>query len=86
MAKTFSVNDILALSEDLELAIDYESGSDPIYVGLAEPGTKESAATGWKIFKLTYDAAGNVLRKRWANGTARMDKAWASRASYNYAP
>lgn len=63
--------------------IDYNSGTNPIYIGIANPGTATSAAS-WQIRKLTYDANNNVTAIQWAGGSADFATAWDSRASASY--
>lgn len=66
---------------------DYVSGSDPIYVGAADPGVATSAAK-WKIYKLTYatlaDSSNGVVSIKWANKSTMFDQIWDNRASYTY--
>jgi hypothetical protein len=58
------------------------SGSNPIYIGEATPGTAKSAA-GWRIKKLTY-SSDVITDVQWANGSAAFDFVWNDRASYTY--
>ena len=64
--------------------IDYDGGTNPIYVGKAAPGTATSALTGWSIKKITWDGSDNPTAVKWASGTVGFDKEWDERASYVY--
>lgn len=67
--------------------IDYAGGTNPIYIGKAQPGT----ATGdplWQICKLTFDVNNNVtaIQYAFAPGTAygSFDYVWDNRTSLTY--
>lgn len=66
-------------TSDLNMDVDFDGGTNPIYIGLFYPGT-----TLYQIFKLTWDASNNCTAKRAANNSYRFDKTWADRASYSY--
>ncbi len=70
-------------SEDLQLAVDYTTGTNPIYIGRSRPGALKSA-TDWQIRKLTYDSNNNVTDIKFADGTNDYNKIWDNRASYTY--
>jgi len=55
--------------------IDYVSGTNPIYVGFASPGSATSAAV-WQIMKITYDGNSNPTAKQYAGGTAGFSQIW----------
>lgn len=63
------------------IKIDYD-GSNPIYVGEADPGTATSSA-GWRIKKLTYSGS-NVTDVQWADGDLAEDNVWDDRAALSY--
>lgn len=63
--------------------VDYDSGTNPIYVGKAAPGTATSSL-GWSIKKLTWDGNDNPTAIKWASGTESFDKEWDERTSYSY--
>lgn len=65
------------------LLLDYNSGSSPVYIGEAEPGTSTSEAK-WRIRKIEYDANGNPISVKWADGTNSFTKVWDDRATYTY--
>lgn len=69
-------------TDDYITYIDYDSGTNPVYIGRAEPGTATSAA-GWQIRKITYsgDDPTTVL---FADGTNEYIKVWDDRATYTY--
>lgn len=58
------------------------SGTDPIYVAEALPGTLTSAS-GWSIRKITY-SGGVATDVKWADGTNAFSKIYDNRASYTY--
>ena len=62
---------------------DYVGGTNPIYIGMAVPGTA-TATAGWQLRKLAYDANGNVTSILHANGVADFTNVWDSRAAYSY--
>jgi len=72
----------LPLDSLFQMNVDYDGGSDPIYVGYAAPGTAD-ATEGWLIVKYTY-SSGNVTKARFANDQAEFAMAWSSRATYTY--
>ncbi len=63
--------------------IEYDANNNPIYLGLAEPGTATNDA-GWLIYKFFYDANGNCTSVRVAEGESELNKVWDDRASYAY--
>jgi len=69
--------------EDLITEIDYNGGDNPVYVGVAMPGTEVTEAK-WQIRFFEYDAAGNCLRYRFADGNFDFDNIWDNRALLSY--
>ena len=63
--------------------IEYDVSGNPIYVGLAEPGTATTAAY-WQITKLTYDGSNNCTAVEYAEGSWAFEYAWSLRATYAY--
>jgi len=63
--------------------IDYVSGTNPIYLGNATPGSATSASA-WQIRKLTYDGNNNVVSILFAGGTSAYTAIWDNRASLTY--
>lgn len=70
-------------ADGLLTEIDYNSGTNPIYVGIAAPGTATSAAN-WQIKKMTYDSNNNVTAVQYGGGTASFNQIWDNRASLTY--
>ena len=65
--------------------IDYGTGTQPVYLGLASPGTATSSA-GWQIRKNnlsggTFQLVTSVL---FASGNNNFDKIWDDRISAPY--
>lgn len=70
--------------DNLITLLDYDSGTNPIYIGYATSGTATSSAK-WKIIKLTYDVNDNILTKKWAGGSSViMNQVWDNRTSLVY--
>lgn len=65
------------------VALDFLSGTNPIYIGLAQVGSPK-ASTVWQIRKLTFDGSNNVTDIQYAGGTAAFTSAWDNRASLSY--
>lgn len=63
--------------------IDYVSGTNPIYVGLAPNGSATSTAV-WQIHKIAYDGNNNPTSVLWANGNDLFDQVWDNRSSLTY--
>lgn len=70
-------------ADNLSLQIDYDGGTNPIYYGVAAPGTATSA-TFWLIKKLTFDGNNNVTAIQYAGGTPSFNAIWDNRASLPY--
>lgn len=67
--------------------LDY-SGSNPIYVGQARPGTAE-ATSAWQIVQLNYSGT-NLISTLYPTNiagdiTADFEFSWTGRAGYTYA-
>jgi len=69
-------------TDDFSTNIDYDGGTNPVYVGRAQPGTADSEA-GWQIRKITYsgDDPTSVL---FADGKNEYINVWDDRAGYSY--
>lgn len=65
------------------ILLDYVSGTNPIYVGWAEPSSATSAPL-WRIALLTYDGNGNVTALQWAAGNNLYVHIWDDRAGLSY--
>jgi len=68
----------------LRVELDYTGGpgSDPVYVGWAQPGSATSASV-WKIMKLVYSGA-NLVQRLWADGNTKFDNIYDDRATLSY--
>lgn len=64
------------------IELDYVSGTNPIYIGKAIPGSATSAAS-WQIRKITYDANSNPTSVLYP-GTTEFNQIWDNRASLTY--
>lgn len=65
------------------LRIEYDGSSNPIYIGIAEPGTAPGS-NGWQIRKLTFDGSGNMTAMQYAGGSSEFIFIWDNRASLSY--
>ncbi len=72
-----------ANADNLATQLDYDGGANPIYIGLATPGTATSTAR-WLIKKLTFDGSDNPTAIKFANGSPNFDQIWDDRASISY--
>ena len=70
-------------SRNIALQLDYQLGSNPIYIGMAPPGTLTSAAL-WQIRKLAFDGNDNVTSIKYANGSPNFDQVYDDRAGLTY--
>ncbi len=70
-------------NDGLIARFDYDSGTVPIYIGKAKPGTGEDEL-GWRIMKLTYDGNDNITAINFASSSNGYAFEWDERASYTY--
>lgn len=63
--------------------VDYDGGTNPIYIGYAEPGTATSDGL-WLIQKLTWDVNNNVTSVLFADGRNEYGSVWDDRAALSY--
>jgi len=70
-------------SMGLQTKLDYNGGTNPVYIGKAASGTLTSDP-GWQIRKLTYDINGNVTDLGFGNGTDNYTNIWDNRISLTY--
>lgn len=68
---------------NLALIIDRDGAGNPIYLGLAAPGSLVSESK-WQIRKLTFDGANNVTAIQYADGDSNFDNIWNDRTSGTY--
>lgn len=88
-AESVVIGGLDALAKDATLtvrritAIEYDGSSNPIYIGLAPPGSAQSASV-WQIRKLTFDVSNNVTAIRYAGGASTYTNIWDNRAGLSY--
>ncbi len=75
----------MSLEKGLQVLLDYDGGTNAIYVGWSTPSALSSAAT-WRIIKLTYDGNSNVTAVQFADQVNTFVKIWDNRATYDYIP
>jgi hypothetical protein len=70
---------------NMAMQIERDGQGNPIYLGIASPGTATSSAL-WQIRKLTFDGNNNVTAIQYADGTPSFTKEWDLRTTggYNY--
>jgi len=68
----------------LQIRVDYSGGSNPIYVGWAEPGANYTDVK-WRIVKFGWNGD-NLLRMNFADGVSTFTKNWNQRTTYDYEP
>jgi len=78
-----SINAKVTTKKQLTIKIDYNGGTNPVYIGFASSGTATSASS-WRIMKLTYDVNSNVTDVQWAGGTTDFSNIYDNRASLSY--
>lgn len=62
--------------------VDFVSGTEDIYIGLAATGSSEGSPV-WRIRKLELNVEDDVTQL-WANGDALFDKVWDDRSTLTY--
>jgi hypothetical protein len=62
---------------------DYNGGTNPVYIGVAAPGTATSTQK-WLIKKLTFDGSDNVTDIQYPSGSPNFNQAWDDRAGLSY--
>jgi len=63
--------------------LDYQGGTNPIYIGRAEPGAAPTDPV-WAIQRLTYDGNGNPTNVQWASGSIAYAFVWNDRTTLSY--
>lgn len=66
----------------LDQRVDYDGGDNPVYMGFAQPGSKDSDAV-WQIYKMKW-TNNQMTHLRWANGDDEFTRVWDNRATYTY--
>lgn len=72
-----------AVNDNDAWEIDNTTDSSIEYWGYAQPGTVTSAAA-WKIIKITKDASGVMIRKRFAGGSPSYSFIYDNRTALSY--
>ncbi len=71
-------------STTLQVRVDFAGGSNPVYIGWAEPGANYTHAK-WRIVKIEWDGM-KLLEMQFADQISTFTKTWNSRTSYDYEP
>lgn len=74
---------IESITSAFQTQIDYDGGTNPVYVGIAQPGQASGTAC-WQIKKITYDDNNNPTAVKYAGGTTEFVNRWDDRSSYVY--
>ena len=77
----FSV--FLESAEYVSVKIEYDSNNNPVYIGKAEAGTKDTQAK-WQIKRLIWDSSGNCIAIEYAEGDVSFSYIWRQRTNYTY--
>ena len=64
--------------------LDFESGTSPVYIGFAAPGTG-NGSPAWLIKKHVNNGNGMTIEMLFASGNTNFDKVWDSRSGTNAA-
>ena len=65
--------------------IDYDSGTNPIYIGKADLSVASATDTAvWQIFKVTWDGNDNPTLIQYADNNETFDNVWDDRAALSY--
>lgn len=75
---TRGADKVFSVPGNYQVKIDYESGTNPIYVGYADKGVSDGASA-WFIIKITWDANDNPTAITSANNVD-----WTNRATHSY--
>jgi len=70
-------------ADNLTTLLDYDGGTNPVYIGLATPGSATSSDV-WLIKKLTFDGSNNPTAIKLASGLPNFGQIWDNRASLSY--
>jgi hypothetical protein len=68
---------------NMAIQIERDGQGNPIYLGLASPGTATSVSL-WQIRSLTFDGQSNLTAMQYADGNPNFDNIWDDRGSLNY--
>ena len=70
-------------ASNLAVRVEYDVSNNPIYIGLASPGSLDSQER-WQLRKLTFDVANNCTSIEFASGSPSFNKIWNSRKDGTY--
>ena len=70
-------------ANNMALQIERDGQGNPIYIGIASPGTATSEPY-WQIRKLTFDGQNNVTEIKYSSGSSNFDSIWDDRGSLSY--
>lgn len=70
-------------ASNMTLRIEYDGNNNPIYIGIATPGT-DTASNFWQVRKLTFDGNNNVTSIIYGGGSPNFDQVWDNRTSLTY--
>jgi hypothetical protein len=65
-----------------KIEIEYDGSHNPIFVGIAEPGSL-TADPVWRVAQLNYSGS-DLVEVVYADGTAESNHVWDDRAGYSY--
>jgi len=65
----------------MEILIDYDGGSNPVYIGYNHTPSADQGASTWYIVKLSY-SGGNLVRQQLGSLGVTFSYVWTNRATY----
>lgn len=83
MAAPTDVWAFLLGSTNFTVLFDYDTNSNQIYIGWAQPGSLTSASV-WRIMHQTFNASGQQLSVVWPSGSTGFSSVWDNRTTYSY--
>ena len=83
MGKSRNETETYSRNIGLDMLIEYDGSGRQLYICMAYPSALTSEAK-WQIFKLSYDANGRIVKRRYASGNDNFDKIADNYASYDY--
>lgn len=70
-------------ASNLRFEVEYDGSNNPIYIGIAAPGTVTSESK-WMVKKLAWDGNNNLTSLKFAGGASEFDQVWDNRGSLSY--
>ena len=64
--------------------IDYQGGTNPVYLGKAQSVAADPTQPVWQLTLLTYDANNNPTAVQYAGGSVDYAFIWNNRSTYRY--